>query len=219
MNRFRGCKVRTQGFTLIELLVVIAIIAILAAILFPVFARARENARRASCQSNEKQIGLALAQYIQDYDERCLPGAYPYSGSGDTTTRWYNLLDPYLKSTQVLQCPSRPANTGVAYGWNYFKVGYQVQAGAGSSGDGNALGWAVHQNDIGCPAQTIPVGDGDQTGAYPFMLYYTDSTKLPNLHLGGGNYLFFDGHVKWFSKDKMLTPQGQGLFTLDCTDN
>jgi prepilin-type N-terminal cleavage/methylation domain-containing protein len=67
---------KRTGFTLIELLVVIAIIAILAAILFPVFARARENARRASCQSNLKQIGLAVYQYTQDYDEKC-PSAAP----------------------------------------------------------------------------------------------------------------------------------------------
>ena len=94
------------GFTLIELLVVIAIIALLAAILFPVFARARENARRSSCQSNLKQISMGLLQYVQDYDETMLssePGTY-------TTTSywWYATLQPYLKSTQVLVCPSAP---------------------------------------------------------------------------------------------------------------
>src|ERR1700753_1071238 len=92
------------AFTLIELLVVIAIIAILAAILFPVFARARENARRASCQSNLKQIGLGLIQYQQDFDERMIP---LYIDPGFTTTsQWCFLAQPYLKSTQVLHCPS-----------------------------------------------------------------------------------------------------------------
>ena len=93
---------RRKGFTLIELLVVIAIIAILAAILFPVFARARENARRASCSSNLKQIGLGLMQYTQDYDE-----AYPQvvSNGGDYKG-WLQFINPYIKSYQLFQCPS-----------------------------------------------------------------------------------------------------------------
>ena len=93
-----------KGFTLIELLVVIAIIAILAAILFPVFARARENARRASCQSNLKQIGLGMLQYTQDYDERMpsvFNGAAPNKG-------WVEMTQPYVKSFQLFQCPSEP---------------------------------------------------------------------------------------------------------------
>ncbi|RYG62324.1 DUF1559 domain-containing protein, partial [bacterium] len=91
---------RKVGFTLIELLVVIAIIAILAAILFPVFGRARENARRSSCQSNLKQVGLAMAQYQQDYDERTLVV------DEDNGLTWFNPLQPYIKSTQVFRCPS-----------------------------------------------------------------------------------------------------------------
>src|SRR5215216_6607048 len=96
-----------KGFTLVELLVVIAIIAILAAILFPVFSRARENARRSSCQSNLKQLGLGMAQYVQDYDER-------FVSWRSTTTGWAELLQPYVKSTQVLQCPSEKNSPGVA---------------------------------------------------------------------------------------------------------
>src|SRR5471032_2605405 len=80
-SRRRQSSVRSIGFTLIEILVVIAIIAILAAILFPAFARARENARRASCQSNLKQIGIGMTQYCQDYDER-LPMGVIYPGNG-----------------------------------------------------------------------------------------------------------------------------------------
>jgi prepilin-type N-terminal cleavage/methylation domain-containing protein/prepilin-type processing-associated H-X9-DG protein len=103
-------KLSRKGFTLIELLVVVAIISLLAAILFPVFARARENARRASCMSNLKQIALGFRMYIQDYDEK-LP---TWNGSSATSANvtasntygWADSLQPYLKSTQIFQCPS-----------------------------------------------------------------------------------------------------------------
>src|SRR4028119_90287 len=102
---------RKKGFTLIELLVVIAIIAILAAILFPVFARARENARRASCQSNLKQIGLGLMQYAQDSDERLpLRRFAPIVAPNWDDSSWRTVIQPYVKSTQVLVCPSNPDN-------------------------------------------------------------------------------------------------------------
>lgn len=108
---------RRSGFTLIELLVVIAIIAILAAILFPVFARARENARRASCQSNMKQQALGVIQYLQDYDERYPAVMFGYATSGnaangcnntnsDEFVYWFDAIYPYVKSTQLFVCPS-----------------------------------------------------------------------------------------------------------------
>ena len=93
----RSASHAKTAFTLIELLVVIAIIAILAAILFPVFARARENARKLSCQSNLKQIGLGILQYTQDYDER-LPGRV--NGSFEANS-WKRVIYPYVKSTQL----------------------------------------------------------------------------------------------------------------------
>jgi prepilin-type N-terminal cleavage/methylation domain-containing protein/prepilin-type processing-associated H-X9-DG protein len=107
-----------RAFTLIELLVVIAIIAILAAILFPVFGRARENARRASCQSNLKQIGLGFMQYSQDFDN-WTPGTVTYdqpNSFGQTGTNagrsWPSMIMPYVKSTQIFACPSRNSGSG-----------------------------------------------------------------------------------------------------------
>lgn len=112
----RGAVRCGKGFTLIELLVVIAIIAILTSILFPVFARARESARRASCLSNLHQIGLAFMQYTQDYDGRLPYGKLHEGGSsgGDTdeTTRWQFSVQDYLKSAQILRCPSDTFHTG-----------------------------------------------------------------------------------------------------------
>jgi len=122
---------RKTAFTLIELLVVIAIIAILASILFPVFARARENARRASCMSNLKQVGLGVMMYVQDYDEKYPPRGYTtpddqvppdgqvwYSTGGTNSWFWEQLIYPYTKSDQVYICPSAPT-TSHPYSGNY----------------------------------------------------------------------------------------------------
>jgi len=116
-----------KGFTLIELLVVIAIIAILAAILFPVFAQAREKARQTSCLSNEKQVGLGFMQYVQDYDEQYPSGlynpnfAYIYTkGLG-----WAGSLYPYMKSAQILKCPDDSTTGSMdTYGNSYYPVSY-----------------------------------------------------------------------------------------------
>ncbi len=112
-------KAHQKGFTLIELLVVIAIIAILAAILFPVFGRVRENARRSSCQSNMKQFGLAWTQYSQDYDESTVPIR------GGSTLTYFGavrvLMDPYVKNNQIYICPSAEnkdtATLSYSYNW------------------------------------------------------------------------------------------------------
>jgi len=110
MNHKSG---KSMGFTLIELLVVIAIIAILAAILFPVFAQAREKARQTVCLSNTKEMGLALTQYLQDYD-----GVYPRKDFYDGTTyyTWQYAINPYLKSRDIYRCPSNPLNDFSIYG-------------------------------------------------------------------------------------------------------
>jgi prepilin-type N-terminal cleavage/methylation domain-containing protein len=100
---------RRSGFTLIELLVVIAIIAILAAILFPVFARAREKARQASCQSNEKQMALGIIMYASDYDG-CFPMNWNGPGGCADGYDWMEVTQPYTKNWQIFMCPSYTTN-------------------------------------------------------------------------------------------------------------
>ncbi|BCM89611.1 hypothetical protein IAD21_01458 [Abditibacteriota bacterium] len=160
-----------SAFTLIELLVVIAIIAILAAILFPVFARARENARKSSCQSNLKQIGLASMQYAQDYDESLYPhrfnatGRNPFltanGGSYSTTDItgtaqdkifWISLLQPYIKSYQVFVCPSNPN------GWTGAGPDDCAATGCGGKGYGGQNSYA--HNDLLSPSDAFNGGAG-----------------------------------------------------------
>ena len=124
-----------SAFTLIELLVVIAIIAILAAILFPVFARARENARRSSCTSNLKQIGLGLLQYSQDYDEK-QPLDY-FSESNDQSGyggayKWMDAAYPYIKSEQIFNCPSDTFGTNTT---DLLNATYKYLPGSGGNGE------------------------------------------------------------------------------------
>jgi prepilin-type N-terminal cleavage/methylation domain-containing protein/prepilin-type processing-associated H-X9-DG protein len=119
---------RTRGFTLIELLVVIAIIAILAAILFPVFARAREQARKSACASNMKQIALGMLMYADDYDQLLPPyslgagyrGCFGYAGADGP--RWADLVFPYVKNRQVFDCPSSTQRIGTYPGGAYFDI-------------------------------------------------------------------------------------------------
>lgn len=155
----------TSGFTLIELLVVIAIIAILAAILFPAFARARENARRASCQSNLKQIGIGIMQYTQDYDEHFpLSAVYPVALAREAATPpgvvigWADAIQPYLKSLQVYQCPSEsttPVDPNNPNASGYTDYWMNKNAGDG----GQSL--PVCNN----PTLTILVGEGGTPGS------------------------------------------------------
>ena len=197
-----------RGFTLIELLVVIAIIAILAAILFPVFARARENARRASCQSNLKQIGLGIMQYTQDYDEK-FP-LYNWAGSSVPLGHggWAYNLQPYLKSEQIFQCPSEstgPADMGVTgyadYNYNLF-LGYTGSAPYGSINNIAALTQPAltvvfmdYTANTGYSWTTGVTSNNCSTGCTPALA--TFPSPAAQRHLDGQNFAFADGHVKW----------------------
>lgn len=195
-------NLRKAGFTLIELLVVIAIIAILAAILFPVFAKAREKARQASCLANVKQLALACLQYSQDYDERMVPS---YDGSA-LSQIWNQMLQPYLKNTQILQCPSNSyaghtacLGTSCSYGWNYSYLTSNFGGGSGYSRGGIPIG------SITMPAETIMLGDsGNNTLGY--VIANNGGYAPTGIHNNGDNYAFCDGHGKWFSQQYITSP-------------
>jgi prepilin-type N-terminal cleavage/methylation domain-containing protein/prepilin-type processing-associated H-X9-DG protein len=123
-----GKRNESAGFTLIELLVVIAIIAILAAILFPVFAQAREKARQTSCLSNTKQLALGVLMYVQDYDEAFpVTGVYDFDAN-DLQAGWAGRLDPYLKNLGILRCPSDGGGTNGYSGWSGPWISYAANS-------------------------------------------------------------------------------------------
>ena len=214
----------SKGFTLIELLVVIAIIAILAAILMPVFARARENARRTSCASNLKQIGSAAMLYVHDYDET-FPKGVLWPG-----TVWYEQFYPYTKNGGVFRCPSLPRNvsentTLSSFGLRWEEFGYGWNIGTDdflSTGYVNGMGtdWEDGQPCVGLsmiptPADMVMVADLSLSFGSSSQIWYGsgDGSDLPASHFGGGNYLFVDGHVKFMTRS---SAHGQRrLFTRD----
>jgi prepilin-type N-terminal cleavage/methylation domain-containing protein/prepilin-type processing-associated H-X9-DG protein len=172
-----------RGFTLIELLVVIAIIAILAAILFPVFARAREKARQITCVSNLRQMGLAFFMYTSDYDS-----VFPF------TYNWKTNLQPYVKNTQINVCPSRPTLP-----W-YYGQGYNI----GCSSPYVAGVPLASEAAIAAPSYKILIAEWDRCNAGPPCgptgLYSGGATSwwaVTRIHNGGSNLLFCDGHAKW----------------------
>lgn len=199
-----------RGFTLIELLVVITIIAILAAILFPVFSRAREKARSASCQSNLKQIGLAMKMYLEDYDQANVI----YT---DGTRSWAWILKPYHKNIQLFTCPSRARwqicnDDKKCAGYSGSYVMALLRSDANTNDDSS--GW--HDADFYDPSNTVIVIDSPEhadaltkvaitQAGYTTAL--TDAQKLRGLtrHFDGINVLWYDGHVKWMRADKVKT--------------
>jgi len=185
-------RTRQAGFTLIELLTVIAVIAVLASILFPTFARAREKARQSACLSNEKQVGLALQMYMSDYDTVQVISNSGVLGVADPPY-WYDLLDSYLKNKSLLICPS---DTEVDSG---DRSSYRFAAGVfgqeesvypepaeayvlGECAGGSGINTWTGQPSVGNPAN----GHAD---------------ARQRRHNGGANYLYLDGHSKWSKEE------------------
>ena len=203
-----------RGFTLIELLVVIAIIAILAAILFPVFAQAREKARQSSCCSNLRQIGLALKMYCQDYDET---NTRMYYGSGSAAYRWHQAIQPYMKNTDLFRCLSSPIlvdqYTGLymCYGMNSFNFDPGVYG---------CFWYGPADADIRDPAGTIFVADSQHPTDLSQGSYYVGGgavfaepvMRVACRHNNGFNTLFYDGHVK------LLRSTSQAMWSINPND-
>jgi prepilin-type N-terminal cleavage/methylation domain-containing protein/prepilin-type processing-associated H-X9-DG protein len=209
-----------RGFTLIELLVVIAIIAILAAILFPVFARAREKARQTSCLSNVKQLMLGLKMYVQDYDEMntaarnfLYGGTFPMTGyvaqlpgcGNASFIPWFYVIQPYVKNEQILQCPS---DSHAYCGWK------GVMSAANPTGASPTQSYGYNFNfdnikeaSIGTPANVVQIMDNDRNidANWDDPGCYIDDPR----HNGGWNLGFADGHAKWERGDTSVSWNGQ----------
>ena len=212
-----GC-VRRDGFTLIELLVVIAIISILATILFPVFARARENSRRTACLSNLKQIALGFMQYTQDYDER-YPANFSEPDGAARRIYYFAAVHPYIKNKQVWLCPSEANPTTIGAdaatgGWAINDtVQYYYNYYFGGSGSAS---YRLSQSAIQTPSEVFILWDMASGPLY--ASHFAGSQAIirdrdavrPGLrsgngrHLEGDNYMFADGHVKWLSRKGVL---------------
>jgi prepilin-type N-terminal cleavage/methylation domain-containing protein len=220
----RKQKMQVKGFTLIELLVVVAIISLLAAILFPVFARARENARRAGCMSNLKQIGLGFMMYTQDYDEKFPPALWGEAGNPDTFVEqhdpnmpgykfkmssngttghyvtWMDMIYPYVKNLQLFVCPSNTQKSQDIPSYGYNRLISEYSAG----------GYGISLAAVQRPSEIILTLDYSNAGYSQEYANGTDYCKTTTFtgtnqttmwpHFDGAVVNFTDGHAKWYKR-------------------
>jgi prepilin-type N-terminal cleavage/methylation domain-containing protein len=217
----RRKRIRTHsGFTLIELLVVIAIIAILAAILFPVFAQAREKARAISCLNNMKQMGLGMKAYLNDWDDAYPMNRYPDATHTDTKNpgglneskiSWKKSMLSYVKSLDSFKCPSNPYADVMDYSGN-FPISYAYNGGRFWEYTKSGGGYGPRfEEDIKEPTTTILILE---TLSYccpdigPWILTGGEGLKdWFNVHNKGHNWIFADTHAKWMKMVQTMTPK------------
>jgi prepilin-type N-terminal cleavage/methylation domain-containing protein/prepilin-type processing-associated H-X9-DG protein len=212
---------RRAGFTLIELLVVIAIIAILAAILFPVFAKAREKARQTSCLSNARQLGVGIAQYVQDYDEQLPPNRtyWDVNNASDATKvgTWRSEVQPYCKNWQIFFCPSNSCNGTSTEECRLEGLGSAPQP----TTDRRCMHYFSNGNVMtnnGTPIATI-VKPASQIivlesyGCYPDNGGWCNAVWKFRPHNNAKNWTFVDGHAKWIKCGQTTTPENLWIAT------
>lgn len=204
-----------RGFTLIELLVVIAIIAILAAILFPVFARARAKAQQTSCLSNVKQLVLGCLMYAQDYDDIIPAGRvqhYPADCSDNSKAFWQHVIFPYVKNTQLFACPSnRSVRTTCSrfYDWA-DNLAITNNYGINCRGFGTTASGALRLTEMETPAEVYYLCCGLNAGGGWWRGFSTPYGSCGSyyraIHNEGINIGFPDGHAKWAKSDRAFAP-------------
>ncbi len=233
MTRFSIFTKPSSGFTLIELLVVIAIIAILAALLFPVFANAREKARQSSCLNNAKQIATALYLYVQDWDDtfpitRVSNGDPLTNPGGEEYTETSTLLQKYIRSDNVWRCPSDNSPATVP-----SEDDPQQEELRTSYGVNDWFEYGPALSDVKSPSETIYMGErseADDTGDFENVTWWTwggydgqspahpytpqvleDAQKQlsTDRHSGGANYAYSDGHAKWRKFPQTWAPHNE----------
>ena len=200
---------KRAGFTLVEILVVIAIIGVLAALLFAVFSRVREKGRSASCQNNLHQIALAMQQYVGDND-----GAFPpifsvenEGAANEKTTEWDGMLQPYIKSRAIFYCPTNKAESS----WVY--TGGNIAGYAYNNVDLNRLDKKAkifsgqHESHFDALSDVVvnydfPIWNGGGGSEMEMMEASCGPQPLIDLHSGGANFSYGDGHVKWLSSQQ-----------------
>lgn len=217
-----------RGFTLWEFLAVVALLAVGIVFFLPTVCRSPENARKSSCQNNLKQIALAVKQYMNDYDEY-YPLVFVTDAPGPNPPRgWADALQPYIKNTQIYQCPSDTNNanespTEKGYSDYWYNANFMVR-------DKQNRWSGVSQQLLGAPSKTVSFGDGgnsdgsgghdatyNQCGDAKFLSVlgqFCASSKpglaifpAAQIHLDGANFAFADGHVKWFRANKSRSAQ------------
>jgi prepilin-type N-terminal cleavage/methylation domain-containing protein/prepilin-type processing-associated H-X9-DG protein len=222
--------VRKQGFTLIELLVVIAIIAILAAILFPVFARARAKAQQANCLSNVKQLTLGFLMYASDFDQKFPPAGNKYVFTGDVAPNWHTwdeMVYPYVKNAQIYLCPTDPTVTGPWNGgWTGGGTGNYNGFPSSYAYNCNVQGWNPMTNlaqfgnggmpteYYAFPAERMLISDSTAN----WTMYWVGSSEslVSNRHNEGSNMGFNDGHAKWMAKSAVPVFAWPGVNAASC---